>query len=176
MLYFAIQIRSSSEQTFIKKATVQLKDCPVQPRLILLKRKLIIRRQGQLIQQEKPLFPGYLFLENYTVLGTDVIERLRRIPGFYRFLKSNKDITPLDDKSLDIIRHFMDLGESAGMSQVYFDDNDRIVVKNGPMKGLEGNIVKVDKRKKRAKIKIDLNDNEMVFDLSFDLIEKGDLK
>jgi transcription termination/antitermination protein NusG len=176
MLYFALQVRSSSEQAFIQKASALLALCPVQPRFILLKRSLNIRRQGKTVTEELPLFPGYVFLENFTSLGTDVIEKIRSTKGFCRFLKSNREITPLDGPSLDILQHFMKIGETALSSKVYFDDNDRIVIAEGPLKGLEGSIVKVDRRKKRAKVKIDFNDNEIFFDLAFDIIEKGDSK
>lgn len=173
MLYFAVQVRSSSEQSFIQKASAKIENCPIKPRFILLKRSMIIRRQGKMIKEELPLFPGYVFLENYTEIGADVIEKIRSVKGFYRFLNSNTDITPLTGSSLDIVRHFLNLGEVAESSKVYFDENDRIVIAEGPLKGLEGCIIKVDKRKRRAKIKVDFNDNEMIFDLSFDIIEKG---
>jgi transcription termination/antitermination protein NusG len=41
---------------------------------------------------------------------------------------------------------------------------------NGPLKGLEGKIVKVDKRKGRAKVKLDLYDESFLVDLSFELL------
>jgi transcriptional antiterminator NusG len=39
------------------------------------------------------------------------------------------------------------------------------------MAGLEGNIIKVDKRKGRAKIKLDLYDDSFSIDLGFELIQ-----
>jgi transcriptional antiterminator NusG len=53
---------------------------------------------------------------------------------------------------------------------VYFDRNSRIVVLEGPLMGLEGKIIKVDKRKGRAKIKLDLYDNSFSCDLAFEVI------
>jgi len=37
--------------------------------------------------------------------------------------------------------------------------------------GLEGCIVKVNKRKRRAKIRLDMNDSPILFDLSFEILE-----
>ena len=40
---------------------------------------------------------------------------------------------------------------------VHFDENERIVVDEGPLNGLEGSIIKVDRRKQRAKIQLDFH-------------------
>ena len=87
--------------------------------------------------------------------------------------KSNSEITPLAGKDLEIIRHFMGLGPKIGPSLVRFDENDRILVIEGPLKGFEGSIIKVDRRKQRAKIRVDFAGSSHTMDLSFEDIEKG---
>jgi len=90
--------------------------------------------------------------------------------GFYRFLKSNNNITPLSNQDLELVLHFIKTGPIAGKSRVYFDENSRIVVVEGPLCGLEGRIIKVDKRKRRAKISLDLYNDSFTIDLAFDII------
>ena len=51
-----------------------------------------------------------------------------------------------------------------------FNENNRIEVKSGPMMGLEGKIVKVDKRKQRAKVQLDLYKESFFVDFGFELI------
>lgn len=79
---------------------------------------------------------------------------------------------PLGDKDLSIIKHFMGLGPKIGSSRVRFDENDRIVVIEGPLKGMEGNIIKVDRRKQRAKIQLNFHGSTYTLDLSFEDISK----
>ena len=55
-----------------------------------------------------------------------------------------------------------------------FDANQRIVVEKGPMKGLEGQIIKVDKRKKRARVRLDLYDSTFEIDFGFELLAPED--
>ena len=43
----------------------------------------------------------------------------------------------------------------------------------GPLKGFEGSIIKVDRRKQRAKIRVDFAGSSHTMDLSFEDIEKG---
>ena len=65
-------------------------------------------------------------------------------------------------------------GRILGRSKVIYNEDDRIVVIDGPMKGFEGQIVKVDRRKRRAKIRLSLHNNAYLIDLGFDVLEGTD--
>ncbi len=167
MNYFAIQIKTREEKKFISLAT-NLR--AAEPLTILFpRRSLSIRRLGKTRQTEAPLFPGYLFLQGETITP-DIYWRLKKIPGFFRFLKSNHDIRPLEGPDRELLLHFLSFGELVKKSRVRFDENSRIQVIEGPLKGLEGRIVKVDKRKGRAKVKLDLYDESFLVDLGIDII------
>jgi len=44
------------------------------------------------------------------------------------------------------------------------------MIVDGPLMGLEGRIIKVDKRKKRAKVKLNLYDDSFAIDLAFEVM------
>jgi transcriptional antiterminator NusG len=138
------------------------------------RRYLDIRRGGRIIPSQPAVFPGYIFLE--LCEDDDILryrQAIRRTKGFYRFLRSNEDIVPLRNQDLELVLHFIkNIGPLAGKSKVYFDDNSRIVVISGPLSGLEGRIVRADKRKGRAKIKLDLYDDSFCVDLAFEVLAK----
>jgi transcriptional antiterminator NusG len=168
--YYALQVKTRSEAKYIKLYEAVHPDVPI--KLHFLLRKLNIRRRGHVTEDVRPIFPSYVFLEMEA--EEDIIRYswdFKHTNGFYRFLKSNQDIQPLSGKDLEIVLHFIrQAGPIAGLSKVYFDENARIVVMEGPLKGLEGKIVKVDKRKGRAKIKLDLYDDSFSIDLAFEMI------
>jgi transcriptional antiterminator NusG len=119
------------------------------------------------------IFPGYIFAEIEDDEEGILTHQwaFRRTDGFYRFLRSNQNICPLENRDLELVLHFIKkVGPVAGASRVYFNENDRIVVIDGPLMGLEGNIIKVDKRKRRAKIKLDLYEDSFTIDLAFEVI------
>ncbi|MDR1955522.1 MAG: antiterminator LoaP [Treponema sp.] len=171
MNYYALQIRTRSEEKYIKLFRALHPDITVP--LYFPQRKLDIRRRGALIHSNSAIFPGYIFIE----LGEeeDILNyhwAFRKTDGFYRFLRSNQNITALADKDLEVVLHFIKkVGPIAGKSKVYFDEHARIVVVAGPLMGLEGKIIKVDKRKGRAKIKLDLYEDSFAIDLGFDMID-----
>jgi len=170
--YYALQVKTREETKFMKQAQSMNPDL-LMP-LYFPQRVLNIRKGGVIRPSKLSVFPGYVFLE----LDCDEDVRnyrwaLKGIDGFFRFLKSNYHITPLQNKDLEMVLHFIKkVGPVAGVSKVYFDENSRIVVMQGPLSGLEGKIVKVDRRKKRAKIVLDLYDDSFSIDLAFETIEK----
>ena len=173
MNYYALQVKTRGEEKFMRLFRAQNPDIDLP--LHFPQRSLDIRRGGKILPTKLAVFPGYVFLE---FPEDDTILRyqwaFRRTEGFYRFLRSNQDIAPLQNRDLELVLHFIrEVGPLAGKSQVYFDDNSRIVVISGPLSGLEGRIVKADKRKGRAKIKLDLYGDSFCIDLAFEVLERG---
>jgi transcriptional antiterminator NusG len=166
-----MQVKTRGEEKYIRLFRALNPDCGLP--IYFPKRKIAVRRRGNTVQTTPAVFPGYIFIE---VDEKDSVYRyhwlFRRTDGFFRFLRSNQNIRPLAGKDLETVLHFIKkAGPVAGISKVYFDENSRIVVAEGPLAGLEGNIIKVDKRKGRAKIKLDLYDDSFAIDLGFELIE-----
>ncbi|MDR2363855.1 MAG: antiterminator LoaP [Spirochaetaceae bacterium] len=171
MRYYAAQVRTRAEEKYIKLLKRLHPEIPAV--IHAPKRTLDIRRRGAVVQTTKSIFPGYIFIELNE--GENIIDyqwSFRKTAGFFRFLESNQNILALEDRDLRLVLHFIKkIGPVAGKSRVYFDENSRIVVVDGPLKGLEGNIIKVDKRKGRAKIKLDLYHESFAIDLAFEYIE-----
>jgi transcriptional antiterminator NusG len=171
MNYYAAQVQTGKEDKIIESVQSTLAFRIEKQRFIFPKRLLKIRKEGVIKSELKPIFPGYLFVDAENI-DTELYNTLRYTQGFFRFLKSNQDITVLSGKDLSILQHFLQFGQSISTSQVYFDENDRICVTDGPLKGLEGMIIKVDKRKKRAKIKMDFANDSILIDLGFEIIKE----
>ena len=173
MEYYALQVKTRGEEKFMRLFRAMNPDITLP--IHFPQRFLDLRRGGRLIPSKLPVFPGYVFLELGE--GDNILKyqwAFRRTDGFYRFLKSNQDIAPLQNRDLELVLHFIkNVGPIAGKSKVYFDENSRIAVISGPLSGLEGRIVKVDKRKGRAKVKLDLYNDSFSIDLAFEIMVKA---
>ena len=172
MDYYILQVATGHEATFIEKVQKLDPALAQKHNLIHLTRELTIRRQGEWLKEKQPTFPGYVIMQTTNTVDAKTVQDFKSIPYFYHFLKTNTEIIPMTGKDLDIIKHFLGLGPNLGTSLVRFDENDRIVVIEGPLKGIEGSIIKVDKRKQRAKIRVDFQGSAHTIDLSFQDISK----
>lgn len=130
-------------------------------------RELSIRRAGRVRKERSLLFPSYLFVETETV-EPEMVLALRKIPGFYRFLPDNQAPQALSAAERDLLRHLIHGGRVLGHSKVIFREQGRIQVLSGPLQGLEGCIVKVNRRKQRIRIRLDLYQNSHLIDLGFE--------
>ena len=169
MNYYAIQVKTKGEEKFIKLFRYLYPEVSLS--MHFPQRRIDIRRKGVIRQSTASIFPGYVFIEAESEDILDHQWKFRRTDGFYRFLRSNQNITPLSERDLELVLHFINRGNPyVGISKVYFNENSRIVVIDGPLAGLEGRIIKVDKRKKRAKVKMNLYDDSFAIDLAFEVM------
>jgi transcriptional antiterminator NusG len=165
MKYYVFQVRALQEEKCLARARELAADRPVEfswPR-----RELRIRKAGRWRETVAPIFPGYIFISSAEP-PSSLYRLVKSVPGFIRFLKSNTAITPLEGRDLDLVRHFLRQGEIVKKSLVTFEADQRIRVLEGPLKGLEGMIIKVDKRKKRIKVRLALYTNSFSIDFGYD--------
>jgi len=97
---------------------------------------------------------------------------LRRITGYIRFLKDHDgSLIPLKEQDLRLVHHLIAGGEIARASKVKFDVNNRIIALDGPLQGYEGSIIKVNRRKGRAKVQFLLHGKKFLIDFEFEALE-----
>jgi len=165
MPFFVLQVRTGGEEKFRRQAEKAL--APGQGELLWPRRSLRVRRAGVWRETVAPIFPGYLFLRASS-LGSGIFRQLKRLPGFTRFLRDNSNVEPLGERDLAILQHFLSFGEVVRPSRVRFDVERRIQVIDGPLKALEGRIVRVDRRKGRARVRLELYENSFLIDFGFE--------
>lgn len=167
MEIYVLQVKTGYENHFLlaaAKMPVKLSGDLSFPR-----RKLPIRKAGKESVQEVPFYGGYLFYQCEN-LSLEDRTSLKRISGFNRFLPSNDHALPLPREEKEIMFKLIYGGGLIEISQVIFNEEGKIVVKEGPLKGYEGKIIKVDRRKRRAKIKLDLYKESYLIDFGFELL------
>lgn len=170
MEYYAVQVWTGKEDEFAGRIAG---NPAMRSTVFVPKRAISIRRAGKIKREERPLFPGYVFLlSKDEELDSPQRWALRTTRYFVRALPDTTAPRPVKERDRRLLAHFMSFGKVAEVSKVSFDADERIVVVEGPMKGLEGLIVKVDKRKGRAKIRLDMCENSFLVDMGFEILDR----
>ncbi len=168
---YILQAVTGREHYYIRHAKRLLEIHGLEAHMILPRRRLWIRRQGKRIHMEKPVFPGYVFF-SCDQPEVQLQQVLRRTPGFIRFLRRQDGILhPLAESDRKLVSHLISGGDVAGLSKVTFDKNNRIKALSGPLQGYEGHIIKVDRRKQRAKVRFVLHDKTFLIDFQYEHME-----
>jgi transcription antitermination factor NusG len=107
------------------------------------------RWSDRTLRLDLPLFPGYVFLR------VALREKLRvlQIPSVVRFVGFSGQPTPLSDDEMEALRTGL-TKQLKAEPHPYLTVGRRVRVANGPLKGLEGIIVK---RKNRCRLVISLD-------------------
>jgi len=135
-------------------------------------RRLMKERCGGVWREvERVLFPGYVFI----LAGITPHEyyAVRYVPGAIRLLPGRHSRPlPLPEEEVTLILQLTMNGDTLGLSEV-FVEGGRVTVVSGPLKGLEGHIVKLDARRFRARVNISIMGEPRIVDLAASVIEKS---
>ena len=168
--FYVLQVKTGQEKTISEEINEKFDAVDA----LFLQRRLYIRRGGKNFWELQPVFPGYIFVCTEDSLVPKDMMLLRKVKGVAHFLPSNEDVRGLNEQDYALVQQFLSFGEIAEPSTAFFDKDDRIVIVDGPMKGMEGQITSVDRRKRRVKLVVTMFDTEMTLKLSYNLIEKKD--
>jgi transcription termination/antitermination protein NusG len=133
------------------------------------RRKMYILKKGHWREDIIPLFKGYLFIESLADEGM-LVDIVRRVPHFIRFLRSNSQVEQLSSADELKIRRLMQFGEVIPVSSGIVLAGKRIRIVSGPLFGLEGSVVEINARRRRVKVEVGLYDNMFRVDLGFEQI------
>jgi len=166
--FYVVRVAPRQEEAFLKLGSRLSAETGID--LVFPRRKMEHLKRGRRVSAEVALFPGYVFLRTEDPIDAALYARVKSLPGFAAFLKQDGAPSEVRGRDLELLSHFLKFGEVAPASRVIFDEHQRIQVLSGPMEGLEGNIVHVDKRKRRAKIRLDFDHGTFTVTLGFELM------
>jgi transcriptional antiterminator NusG len=137
-------------------------------RVVVPKRRLRERKNGVWEHKLRTLFPGYVLLNGY--LGPDEYYLLKDIPDLIRVLKDNCEPYIIDQSEIMIIGRLISDNGIIESSRIKLDGG-KVVVIDGPLLGMEGLIEKLDKRKGRAKLRINFMSESRLIELAVSMIQ-----
>ena len=111
-----------------------------------------VKLHGEWVDEERKLLPGYVVA--VTEDPWRLARVLRTVPGFTRILGMGKTFEPLstDDKSW--IERWTREGDRTIPMSIAYKEGDTVVVTEGPLKGNEGMITRIRRRKNLADLEI----------------------
>ena len=110
--------------------------------------ELMRRKNGVWHKAVELLFPGYLFVK--TDKPEQLAERLRRVPVFMRLLGSNDSFIPLAPDEVAWLEALTTAKTHVVEMSRGVIEGDNVIVTEGPLKGHEGMIAKIDRHKRLA--------------------------
>lgn len=138
-------------------------------RCFIPKRKESRKRGTERIKVDRILFPGYLFIE--TDDAETVFFYLKKLPQYAKLLRAGEDFIPVAPEEEAWLRKLMKNGETVEIS-VGMIANQTIRVTEGPLRGMEGFIRRVDRHKRKAWLRLEMFGRTLDVCMGLEIVEK----
>lgn len=113
-----------------------------------------IKREGERVDVEKPLLPGYVIVVSSRL--DLVIRALREIPDFTRLLKMGESFVPLASDERAWIEALTNKGSRCVGMSVGVMEGEHVAVLSGPLRGHEARITNVNRHKNLAFVELEI--------------------
>ncbi|MFU0784192.1 MAG: antiterminator LoaP [Thermoanaerobacterium thermosaccharolyticum] len=170
--WYVIYTRTGDElkvKRLIELLFSKLNNKPI--RVLIPKRAIIERKGKKQVEKIKFLFPGYVFIK--TNMCFEIYYKISKLPHFLKFLKDEMEPAEVRDDEIRIILSLVGDSDIVGFS-TGIKIGGKVKIIDGPLKGLEGLIEKIDKRKGRVKVRLNVSGNANLVDLGIHIIEELD--
>jgi transcriptional antiterminator NusG len=141
-------------------------------RVIVPTEQVIETKDGQKVQTEKRILPGYVLVN--MDLNDDSWAVVRNTPGVTGFAGPGGKPVPLAQSDVDRLLH---TGAAAGdrpRAQVEYTLGESVKVTSGPLSDFDGEIVEVNPEQQKLKVLVDIFERQVPVELGFDQVKKID--
>ncbi|AEY67379.1 antiterminator LoaP [Clostridium sp. BNL1100] len=172
MYWYVLSIRTGMEEKVKKLLSKILDNDLFIPFIPLL--KTVFKKQGVIKYEVKPLFPGYIFIESklsqheFTKEISDIISYIDNINHLLRY--SDTEIA-LRETEKQLLLSLCD-DKHCIESSIAIKEGSKIYIEEGPLKGKECIIKKVNRHKHLATIELNFMGEIRLVSVSLDVIEK----
>lgn len=149
-MWYVIQVRTGTEREIIRQCQTVI------PKEILEKSFLpcfeeMKRYKGAWHKEQKLLFPGYVFL----ISGNpeQLYRSLKPVIGLTKLLKTGDQIISLTESEIQFLLRFGGKEQLVKMS-IGFMEQDQVTILDGPLKGMEGYIKRIDRHRREASLEL----------------------
>lgn len=164
--WYALFVVTGEEEKVKERLQFKLKHSDL--RILVPKRKMRERKNGIWESRIRTLFPGYVLLNGH--LDVDEYYSIKGTPGLIKILKDKSKLLEIDEQEIHIINRLMCNNEIIGPSSIY-TDGGKVIVIDGPLLGMEGLIESIDKRKGRAKVRVNFIGESRLVELSVSMVQ-----
>lgn len=163
--WYALFTLTGEEDNVKERLTYKFQD---EFRVLVPKRRLRERKDGVWSEKIRTLFPGYVLINGY--INDEKYYKLKDVPGLISILKSGQTILHIEDEEIEVIKRLVYNNDVIDSSQLIIE-NKKIFVIDGPLKNMEGIIVGINKRKGRAKVRLNFLGEPRVVELGVNIIK-----
>lgn len=151
-LWYVIQVQARHETAVVEKCHARGVLLPGEDIFTILSERMV-KERGEWKKRTEAAFQKYIFAETGDTDGLRI--RLRKVEEMTKMLGVDDSIVPIQPEEQELLERLGGEGHVIRYSEGYMV-NEKLVVTDGPMKGLEGLVKWTDRHQRIAGIEMDL--------------------
>lgn len=163
--WYAVFVKSGQEDKVKERLEYRFED---KLRIVVPKRKLRERKGGVWSYVIRPLFQGYVLVNGD--IETDEYYGFRNVPGLFKLLCSGCEPAKIEPFEMEVINRLICNSDIIDFSDVLME-NGKVVVVDGPLVSLEGQILSINRRKGRAQVMLNFMGEPRTVDLGINFLQ-----
>lgn len=167
-MWYVMQVRTGNEEETAVRCQAAI-DGQILTRCFIPYYEEMRRYQGRWHKEKKVLFPGYVFLVSKDI--ENLYLALKQVTGLTKLLKTGEVIIALSEEEVAFLQRFGNEEQVVELS-VGVIDNDRVTVLEGPLKGLEGCIRRINRHRRKAWVEIMMFGRMVEVEVGLEIVEK----
>ena len=140
-------------------------------------REIVHKIKGERVIVKKLLFPSYVFIET-ALSPIDFRQKLlnekKQFQGILKELKYEDDVSALSEKEKAYLNGLMNDEKTVALSKGEIIGG-KVLILEGPLKGYENSIKKVDRHKRKAVLQVVINGNTLEVNVPLEIVRKIEL-
>lgn len=167
-MWYAIQVMTGNEH---QTATMcrQLINDSVLCDIFYPETEVMKRYHGTWHKEKRPMFPGYLFA--ITSQPEKLYMEFMRVPKLTKLLGTDRVPVELSQEEMSFLQHILNPEHVAEIS-VGILEGDKLIVRSGPLKGMEGMVKKINRHKRNAVMIVEMLGRKLEITLGLEVVEK----
>jgi transcriptional antiterminator NusG len=159
-------------KTNLEHRIISMNQQPRFRRVVVPTETEIVNKDGQKVQQEKRVLPGYVLVN--MDMTDDSWTVVKNTPGVTGFVGAGAKPLPLSQPEVDRILRSGHAAGAPARAQVEFSLGESVKVTSGPLADFDGEIVDVNPDQQKLKVLVDIFERQVPVELAFDQVKKID--
>ena len=190
--WYVIQTRTGHEDQVCEACSSRLEKRGIR-KIFVPKIELKKKYHGEWRIEKKPMYPGYIFMSVNEVEAKaentdkyDEIENpmtgqnstdllfldLKKIPYLTKLLCTDRTVVALEESDVLRVKSFIGEGDVAELS-IGVIEGDKVKIFEGPLKGQEGLITRIDRHRRTAKVETRFLGEKRVIEVGLEIVSKN---
>ena len=141
-------------------------------RVVVPTEQVIETKDGQKVQAEKRVLPGYVLVN--MDLNDEAWVVVKNTPGVTGFVGAGAKPVPLSQPEVDRILHTGTAEGARPRTQVEFELGESVKVTSGPLSDFDGEIVDVNADGQKLQVMVNIFERQVPVEVGFDNVKKLD--